>query len=554
MRKLILLIVALFATTFYASAAAPVKNISGNITGNIMWSYDTIYLLQGKVYLIGGSTLTIAPGTIVKGDYATPGSVLIVTRGSKLYAIGDTARPIVFTSSQTPGNRSTGDWGGLVIAGNATVNVPGGVGTFEGGNLSNPNAGGGGAADGQFGGLNDADNSGELKYVRIEYAGFPFAPNNELNGLTMGGVGSDTKISYVQVSYGFDDAFEWFGGTVNCSHLISYRGNDDDFDTDFGYRGKVQFGVVLRDTAVADAVSGANCFESDNDATGTNLSPQTAATFSNMTLIGPKFNAATSINANFKRGAHIRRNSRTSIFNSIFMGWPTGVHIDGDSCHRNADSLWLQVQNTVIAASSKNLDSAGGVSWNATPWFTAAANNNTIYTANTDVMLTDPFNYSSPDFRPSAVSPMLTGASFANSKLINPAFDQTPTFRGAFGATNWTAGWSSFTCDTNSYTDGIGPSITDGLNDVNNKFSVMEVYPNPAQNNVTVAFNFNSNEQVSITVSDLSGKVLLSETKYMNIGRNEISLNTSNIASGFYILKVGAGNSFSTKKLNVIKM
>lgn len=551
MRKLILLFVAVIATTLFASAAAPVKTITGNISGNVMWNFDTIYMLSGKVYLINGATLTIAPGTIIKGDYSVAGSALIVTRGAKIYAIGEATRPIIFTSSQTPGNRATGDWGGLVIAGNATVNVPGGIGTFEGGNLANPNAGGGGTADGQYGGLNDLDNSGELKYVRIEYAGFPYAPNNELNGLTMGGVGNATKISYVQVSYGFDDSFEWFGGTVNCSHLISYRTNDDDFDTDFGFRGKVQFGVALRDTAVADAVSGANCFESDNDATGTNLSPQTAPVFSNMTLVGPQFTPTTTINANFKRGAHIRRNSRESIFNSIFMGWPIGVQVDGDSCHRNADSLWLEVQNSVIAASAKNLDSTGGASWPITPWFTAAGNNNTIYAANASVMLTDPFNYDNPDFRPSGASPMLTGAAFTNSKLINAAFDQTPTYRGAFGATNWMDGWANFTPDTNSYLEGVGPL---SLNEISNNIQLMEVYPNPAQNQTNVAFTLTTAKKVTYTVSDLSGKVLLTETKEMNTGRNQFTINTSDIASGLYILKLSAGNSFSSSKLNVIKL
>ncbi len=554
MRKLILLIVAIFAANLTTNAAAPVKTITGNISGNVMWNYDTIYLLSGKVYLINGATLTIAPGTIIKGDYSAAGSALIVTRGAKIYAIGEPSRPIVFTSSQTPSNRATGDWGGLVIAGNAKVNVPGGIGTFEGGNLANPNAGGGGPADGQFGGLNDLDNSGELKYVRIEYAGYPFAPNNELNGLTMGGVGSGTKISYVQVSYGFDDSFEWFGGTVSCSHLISYRTNDDDFDSDFGFRGNVQFGVALRDTAVADAVSGANSFESDNDATGTNLTPTTAPVYSNMTLVGPQFTPSTNINANFKRGAHIRRNSRASIFNSVFMGWPVGIKIDGDSCHRNADSLWLEVQNSVIAASALPLDSTAGALWNISPWYNVAANANTTYAANSSVMLTDPFNYTSPDFRPLAASPMLTGAGFSNSKLTNPNIDQTPTYRGAFGATNWMDKWSSFTSDTNSYTDGIGPEIPEGTFDISKNIQLVEVYPNPAQNVTSISFTLLNKEQASIIVSDISGNILFSETKPATIGRNIVEINTSGLASGLYIIKIVAGNSMHSAKLNVIKM
>ena len=266
-----------------------------------------------------------------------------------------------------------------------------------------------------------------------------------------------------------------------------------------------------------------------------------------MTLVGPQFTPSTVINANFKRGAHIRRNSRQSIFNSIFMGWPTGVHIDGDSCHRNADSLWLEIQNTVIAASNKNLDSAGGAVWQVGNWFNNVTNNNTIYTANTSVMLTNPFDYTNPDFRPTGASPMLTGASFTNAKL-GADFDQTPTFRGAFGATNWMDGWASFTADTNSYSDGIGPAIGSGINDLSNKVNSMEVYPNPAQNQTSVAFNLTTNAKVTCTVSDLSGKVLLTESKSMNVGRNEFSINTSMLNSGLYILKVGVGNSFNTTK------
>jgi hypothetical protein len=452
MKKIISTIsMALLAITF-ANAQAPVKTITGNLNGNVNWSNDTIYKLTGKVYVKAGGTLNIAPGTIIKGDVATAGSCLIVTRGGKINAVGTPTQPIVFTSSATPGNKSTGDWGGIVIAGNARVNVTGGIGTFEGGNLANPD---GTTSDGQYGGLNDLDNSGELKYVRIEYAGFPYAPNNELNGLTMGGVGSGTKISYIQVSYGFDDSYEWFGGTVNCDHLVSFRGNDDDFDTDFGFSGKVQFGVALRDTAVADAVSGANGFESDNDAAGSGNGPTTKAIFSNMTMIGPKQTPTTTINPAFKRGAHIRRNSEESIFNSIFMGWPIGVHIDGDSSHVNADNGTLEFNNTVIAACAKNLDSTGGASWNISPWYNATASANTIYTANTDVMLTSPFDYFNPNFRPTSTSPMLTGAAFTNPKLTT-GFTNV-NYRGAFGADDWTAYWTNFNPDTAAYTTGYMP-------------------------------------------------------------------------------------------------
>lgn len=538
---------ALLAITF-ANAQAPVKTITGNLNGNVNWSNDTIYKLTGKVYVKAGGTLNITPGTIIKGDVATAGSCLIVTRGGKINAVGTPTQPIVFTSSATPGNKSTGDWGGLVIAGNARVNVTGGIGTFEGGNLANPD---GTTSDGQYGGLNDLDNSGELKYVRIEYAGFPFAPNNELNGLTMGGVGSGTKISYIQVSYGLDDAFEWFGGTVNCDHLVSFRGNDDDFDTDFGFSGKVQFGVALRDTAVADAVSGANGFESDNDAAGSGNGPKTRAIFSNFTMVGPRHTGSvsdTNYNKNFKRGAHIRRNSEQSIFNSIFMGWPTGNHIDGDSCHKNADSSLLVMQNNVIAGCKLNLDSVGGVTWNISPWFNATANENTIYSANSDVMLTSPFDYFNPNFRPTSTSPMLSGAAFTNPKLAN-GFTSV-NYRGAFGTDDWTADWTNFNPDTASYTNGIFPLSIN--NTIKNNIAI-EVYPNPATNVANIQFNLPTSATVTLSIVDLNGKVVSSNTEKLNAGNNKFMFNTNMLSNGIYSVRLTSNEFVATQKLSVIK-
>lgn len=538
---------ALLAITF-ANAQAPVKTITGNLNGNVNWSNDTIYKLTGKVYVKAGGTLNIAPGTIIKGDVATAGSCLIVTRGGKINAVGTPTQPIVFTSSATPGNKSTGDWGGIVIAGNAKVNVTGGIGTFEGGNLANPD---GTTSDGQYGGLNDLDNSGELKYVRIEYAGFPFAPNNELNGLTMGGVGSGTKISYIQVSYGLDDAFEWFGGTVNCDHLVSFRGNDDDFDTDFGFSGKVQFGVALRDTAVADAVSGANGFESDNDAAGSGNGPKTRAIFSNFTMVGPRHTGSvsdTNYNKNFKRGAHIRRNSEQSIFNSIFMGWPTGNHIDGDSCHKNADSSLLVMQNNVIAGCKLNLDSVGGVTWNISPWFNATANENTIYSANSDVMLTSPFDYFNPNFRPTSTSPMLSGAAFTNPKLAN-GFTSV-NYRGAFGTDDWTADWTNFNPDTASYTNGIFPLSIN--NTIKNNIAI-EVYPNPATNVANIQFNLPTSATVTLSIVDLNGKVVSSNTEKLNAGNNKFMFNTNMLSNGIYSVRLTSNEFVATQKLSVIK-
>jgi len=548
MKRIISTFAILLAVITNGIAQAPVKIITGNLNGTVNWSVDTIYKLQGKVYVKAGGTLNVEAGTVIKGDKSTPGSALIVTRGAKIYAIGTPTKPIVFTSSETPGNRVMGDWGGLVIAGNAKINVPGGIGTFEGGNLANPD---GTASDGQYGGLNDFDNSGELKYVRIEYAGFAYAPNSELNSLTMGAVGNGTKISHIQCSYGLDDAFEWFGGSVDADHLIAFRGNDDDFDTDFGYSGRVQFGVCLRDTLVADAVSGAMAFESDNDGAGSANGPKTKATFSNMTLVGPRFTPTTTYDPNFRRGAHIRRNSEMSLFNSIIMGWPTGIKIDGDSCHFNADNGLLKVKNTVIAAATTNLDSAAGVTWNITPWFATTGWDNITYPDNASLMLSNPFNYASPDFKPAAGSPMLAGASFTDSKLTTGF--TTVNYRGAFGADDWTADWTNFRPDTSSYNYGYITIIPASVNNYAANSLSLNVYPNPTANETSITCSLNEAVTMTLEVIDFNGRVIYSQQQKMNKGFNAIHFSTQDFANGIYTLKLNSAAYRGVTRLNVLR-
>jgi hypothetical protein len=288
-----------------------VTTLNSDVTQNTTLS--GVVLLENKVYVTNNSTLTILPGTIIRGDYSTQGT-LIITKGSKIIADGTVSSPIVFTSNEDIGNRAEGDWGGLVILGQAVNNQPGGLANIEGiAPTSNT----------QYGGQNDQDNSGVLRYVRVEFSGIPLEPNKEINGITFGSVGSATTVDFVQVSFSGDDSFEWFGGTVNCKHLIAFKGIDDDFDTDFGYRGKLQFGLAIRDNTRYDAPGDSNCFESDNDATGSANLPQTSAVFSNFTIVGPLGNGAQTlpIGEKFEKSFRIRRNSSISVFNTLVTGW-----------------------------------------------------------------------------------------------------------------------------------------------------------------------------------------------------------------------------------------
>lgn len=312
-----------------------------------------VYTLKGWVYLSAGAELTIEPGTIILGDKGSK-AALIAERGSKLIAQGTVNEPIVFTSGQKAGSRKPGDWGGVILCGKAKNNQ--GEQQIEGGPRT------------KHGGQDDADNSGVLSYVRIEFAGYPFEKDKEINGLTLGSVGSGTKVDHVQVSYSNDDSFEWFGGTVNCDHLIAYKGWDDDFDTDNGFSGKVQFGLAVRDPKIAD-VSQSNGFESDNCADGTvTAQPITTATFSNITIVGPRTDAnfqntssyitGGQYNPNngsalgkFQAAMQIRRSSCLNCVNSVVTDWPIGLLLDGEKGNtvEQAKNNKLRLQNIYFA-------------------------------------------------------------------------------------------------------------------------------------------------------------------------------------------------------------
>ena len=453
LKKIPLLCLFLFAVSISAFGKSRII-VSGEITGTVNWVNTNTYELRGFVYVIDGAVLNIQVGTRIEGDKASKGT-LIVERGGRVYAIGTSTSPIVFTSKLPAGQRSYGDWGGVIICGRATTNQPGGEAQIEGGPRSFY---GGGASP------NDNDTSGVLNYVRIEFPGIPLAPNNEINGLTMGGVGRGTVIDYVQVSYSGDDSFEWFGGTVNCSHLIALRGLDDDWDTDNGFSGKVQFGVSLRDPAVAD-VSGSNGFESDNDASGSTNSPRTQVQFSNMTEVGPSATNATSVNSNYRRVAHIRRSTQMDIFNSILTGWGAGnssmamILLDGANVQTDATNGEVQIHNTITEGNAPFL-SASPTSYNTLTWFSNASYNNTINTDPNTVGLADPFNLTNPSFVPT------NPANVSNADFTGLSGFTVVNYKGAFdpNSARWDAGWSDYDPQGTSGIVSVTANTTTGWN------------------------------------------------------------------------------------------
>lgn len=441
--------------------------LKGRIDSNMTLTKQNSYLLDGIVYIVGNKTLTIEPGTVIKGSFSGSGiGTLVITRGAKMVAQGTAAEPIVFTSSAP--NPQSGDWGGIVICGKAPINtsfngvtglyqVEGGIDNASGDGLA-------GSGDALVPTAVATDSSGVLSYMRIEYAGYAFQPDKEINSLTLAAVGSKTVIDHIQVAYAKDDAFEWFGGTVNCKYLIAYKTQDDDFDTDNGFSGKVQFGLVLRDSLIAD-ISNSEAFESDNNASGTTAAPKTSAIFSNMTVIGPRATAGNVGSTLFRGATHIRRNTSISIFNSIIMGWPRGFEIDGTTgtaTALNIEDSSLRFRNNTIAGVNEPVrfsgtTAQGGVNIkdfaSLDAWVRMTFYNNDFHNTAAEVKLIQPFNYTAWDPTPFAGSngnpKILTGAGFTDPKFTGDTFfDKAVTFRGGVAPagelSSWWKGWTKF--------------------------------------------------------------------------------------------------------------
>jgi hypothetical protein len=281
--------------------------LTGNINTTTTLTADKVWTLKGYVYVTDGAKLIIQPGTTIVSDISEKGA-LVIERGAQIVAEGTATKPIVFTSGKAVGERAPGDWGGIVILGRAKTNRTSEP-TIEGG-IGRP-----------YGGTNDGDNSGVLRYVRIEYAGIAALPNSEINALTLGGVGSGTIVENIQTIYANDDAFEFFGGTVSARNLYAFATADDDFDFDFGYTGTITNGVAKRDPQFVDSGDAGNGVECDNDGTGSPAQPYTHPKLYNMILVGP--NVSTAL-ANHNLGLRFRRATQFTMKNSIVWGWMKG--------------------------------------------------------------------------------------------------------------------------------------------------------------------------------------------------------------------------------------
>ncbi|MDX6191658.1 hypothetical protein ACHRV5_03515 [Flavobacterium sp. FlaQc-52] len=335
------------ASADYSGYPATVQTVSGNITTNTTWTNDRVWEVSGVVRVIGAK-LTIQPGTFIKAKVLGSGvatGVLVITKTGQIDAQGTAASPVIFTSfNLLDGNAATkatpGDFGGLVLLGDAQVNTGVTTNVIEGlGDQPNP-------SDFYYGGTNNAHNAGALNYVRIEFAGriLDATTGVEINGLTLGGVGSGTVIDHVQVSYGRDDSFEFFGGTVNASHLVSFAPDDDNFDFDFGYTGSITKAIAIADKDSTHSLSGgnpdSNGIELDNNATGTSTAIITRPVISQLSIIG----ASSSTNAAlYENAIHVRRLGQINLSNVTVTGYLTGIRWESPSLPANSTWSLLSV-------------------------------------------------------------------------------------------------------------------------------------------------------------------------------------------------------------------
>ena len=445
MKSRLLPLLAVLAAPAGLSAADVAVN--ANITANATWTRDNTYLIDGRVFVTNNATLTIQPGTVIKARprAAQDASALVIARGAKIMAEGTAAEPIIFTAAADNLNGNLGQsdrglWGGVVLLGRARINTAAGTGNVEGIPTTEPL--------GLYGGTDDADNSGVMRYVSIRHAGSLLGPNNELNGLTMGAVGSGTTIEYVEVFANADDGFEWFGGTVNCRYLVSAFNDDDGFDWDEGFRGKLQFLFLIQDPAV-----GNQAFESDGGTTPEDGQPYALPQVYNVTAIG---SGATSANT-LSLGPIFRDNTGGRIFNSIFhdfRGYAFRIETESaqaqDSARRLAAGDITIANNLFGTFGAGTTDAQLFVSPNATAGGPAAATNYTAEhiraAAQNNRVNTDPQFVNIDRTKSGRLDPRLRAGSPALQLAATPpndGFFTAANYLGAFTTSgNWAYAWT----------------------------------------------------------------------------------------------------------------
>jgi hypothetical protein len=405
-------------------------NAPNTISANTTWTSDRAYRLQGIVQVNNNATLTIEPGTFVIGQPGSqPPSALLITTAGRLNARGTRSRPIIMTSSQPIGSRQRGDWGGLLMLGRAPINDPAGALPIEG--LPE-------APETRFGGTDAAHNCGALSYVRVEFAGAQLRPNEETNSFTWAGCGTATSTSHLQAHYGFDDAFEWFGGNNDAKYLVGTYTADDFLDVQIGYTGRVQHVVAL-----ANADNSNRCIEADNYERDFGARPLGRWQAWNVTCVG---NGQTRGFDETDSSAFFLRRGAAGLYNNIVIfNWQTkavGLANDAETL-ANIATGDLAVNGFMAWASGGVAnDTTAQVAAGFRPFFSGTGTNPAQNVLLANPLLVRPLEYSDPDFRGALGSPLY------RANWVQPPdngfYDQWAQWIGAFGEVDWTEEWTSF--------------------------------------------------------------------------------------------------------------
>ncbi|MBE0538371.1 MAG: T9SS type A sorting domain-containing protein [Ignavibacterium sp.] len=543
MKKIFILITAILLTsTMFAQV-----NVTADITSNTTWSAANVYTLDGLIFVNDGVTLTIEEGTVIKGKLQaniTTGdgaSALIVRRGGKILAEGTQANPIIFTSElddvTNPNDLTKNDrglWGGLLLLGKAITNQPTTENQIEGIPVTE---------DAKFGGTDDNDNSGILRYVSIRHGGFSISGivGDEINGLTLGAIGDQTIIEHIEVIANFDDGYEFFGGTVNTKYLVSAFCGDDGFDWDMGFRGKGQFWFLIQGTD--EAGRGAEMDGGDDNETGT---PYATPYVVNATYIGAgETTSPLPAGDGNDRALYFRDNSGGYYYSSIITDFSqTGVNIEdlasGEDSRARLDAGQLMLANNYWwgFGNGNTLDDIAAQDFVRTH---LTANNNFVQ----DPQLNNISRDTNLDPRPSPSSPAATGA----VQPADPFFTVVP-YHGAFDPNSflWTEGWTALsvygiTDVKESYTNNIPAS-----------FELSQNYPNPFNPTTKIVYTVSEATNISLTVFNILGQqVAQLVNDFKNVGTYEVTFDAENLPSGLYLYTFDAGNTRITKKMTLLK-
>ncbi|WP_235298995.1 T9SS type A sorting domain-containing protein [Portibacter marinus] len=508
---------------------------------------NNTYILDGYVFVEAGATLIIEAGTIIKGKGLPSGgeksSALIISQGGRIEAIGTADAPIIFTAEfDEPGNTSLtkddkGLWGGIVILGKATVGVNSGVTNVEGIPSTENRA--------QYGGDEDDDDSGILKYVSIRHGGDKLEANNEINGLTLAGVGSETIIDYIEVYANLDDGIEWFGGTVNVNHAIVAFCGDDSYDYDQSWDGKGQFWFSIQDE---NSDTGGEWDGSE----ATDLTPKASPVLANLTFIGAGTESNDENNA-----IKLRDDGAAQVYNSVFTEFANdAIRLDNDvSADLLNDSYQRFLAGDIVFSHNVFFNIGGESDFSAI--VTTDGGEDALLVTH---LTTNSNIYADPGIagisrnNDGGLDPRINGAGAAWGAATTLADDyfQATGYSGAFFTTNWAEGWTALSAN------GFFGNLISDVDDVDDFITgkSLHVFPNPVSNgHLSIVLDLDETKNIAVNITDMNGRLVksVSSAEHYVAGKYQLEVDVHNLSNGFYMVNVISAKGIFSNKIIITK-